>query len=207
MIAVVDYGLGNLGSIANMLKRVGAAASIVTSPELLANADAIILPGVGAFDEGMGRLRGGNWIPSLETEIFQKRKPLLGICLGMQLLMNSSEEGVSQGLGWISGRAIRFRFPEAVSLPIPHMGWSRVRPCRDKSLFQNLDEDHGFYFVHSYHVTCQDGNDILATTDYGCEFVSAVQRGNIMGVQFHPEKSHKHGMNLFQRFVEMKSPC
>lgn len=204
MIVIIDYGMGNLGSIVNMLKKIGARdVKVSCEPADIENAEKIILPGVGAFDTGMKRLKELGLIPLLNRQALEIRKPTIGVCLGMQLLMRSSEEGNEPGLGWIDGETVRFQIDSQQSrLKIPHMGWNQVRIVRPGTLFADTPADPRFYFVHSYHVVCHDPEDVLTVTDYGYEFVSALQHGNIMGTQFHPEKSHKFGMAVLKNFVE-----
>jgi glutamine amidotransferase len=208
MIIIIDYGMGNLGSILNMLKRLGAPAKISRDVGEIESADRIILPGVGAFDTGMRHLRESGLVEVLNKKVLTDKVPVLGVCLGMQLLTKRSEEGEMPGLGWIDGWTMRFRFDERDSgLKIPHMGWNTVRPLRSDSLFRGLDADSRFYFVHSYHVQCSREEDILAMTHFGYEFASAVQMSNVMGTQFHPEKSHKFGMKLLGNFCEWSYHC
>jgi imidazole glycerol-phosphate synthase subunit HisH len=203
MIVIIDYGMGNLGSVANMLKKIGAKAVVSSDPKLIADADKLILPGVGAFDNGMRNLAERGLIPVLNTKIFQDRTPILGLCLGMQLFSSSGEEGQLPGLGWLDARAVRFNFSENLErLKIPHMGWNTLQICQPHSLVDAMSDDTRFYFVHSYHVVCSDVQNVLAQTHYGYDFVSAVVKDNILGVQFHPEKSHKFGMQLLKNFVE-----
>jgi imidazole glycerol-phosphate synthase subunit HisH len=203
MIAIVDYKIGNLGSVANMLKRVGAAATVTSDPDTIRRADKLILPGVGAFENGMANLAELGLLPVLEALVIGERRPLLGICLGMQLLTRRSEEGKAPGLGWIEGETVRFRFePEQGALKVPHMGWNTVTPVHRDSLFRDLDDEHRFYFAHSYHVVCERSEDVLATTRHGYNFVASLERGNIMGIQFHPEKSHRYGLQLLKNFAE-----
>ncbi|MEW5825442.1 MAG: imidazole glycerol phosphate synthase subunit HisH [Candidatus Bipolaricaulota bacterium] len=203
-IAIVDSGIGNLKSIANMLSRIGVASRLVSRPEEVALATKILLPGVGAFDAGMAALHERGLVDVLNERACVAKVPILGICLGMQLLAEASEEGERQGLGWIPGCSQRFSFPETVPpLRVPHMGWNTVIPSRECVLLTHVPMPRRFYFVHSYHVVCRDPADVLATTSYGIPFVSAVARGNIMGVQFHPEKSHKYGMALLRAFAEL----
>lgn len=201
MIVIIDYGMGNLGSIQNMLKKIGAKAIISSKIADIEKADKLILPGVGAFDNGMTNLDKLGLISILNEIIFNKKIPLLGICLGMQLLTKRSEEGILSGLGWLDAEVVRFKFDSLTcSLKIPHMGWNTVELVKDSHLFNGLYPSR-FYFVHSYHVVCNDRLDVLAETCYGYNFVSAVQKDNILGVQFHPEKSHKFGMELFKNFA------
>ena len=206
MILIVDYGMGNLGSIVNMLKKVGAKdVRISADPREIEQADKLILPGVGAFDMGMQRLRETDLISILNEKVLKAKTPTLGVCLGMQLMTRASEEGESPGLGWIDAETVRFRFsPQQVGMKIPHMGWNTVDIRREGTLFQSMYPNTRFYFVHSYHVVAHDPEDVLTTTEYGYEFVSAIQHGHIMAAQFHPEKSHKFGMKLYRNFVEYR---
>jgi glutamine amidotransferase len=204
MIVIVDYGMGNLGSIANMLKKVGAKdVKISCNASDIEQADKLILPGVGAFDSGMQRLRETGLIGLLSEKVLNARTPTLGVCLGMQLMTKISEEGELPGLGWIDAETIRFRFdPEQNKLKVPHMGWNTVNIQRQGVLFENMYPDPRFYFVHSFYVVPHNPEDILTTTEYGNQFTSALQRDHLMAVQFHPEKSHKFGMKLYRNFVE-----
>ncbi|HYJ78563.1 MAG TPA: imidazole glycerol phosphate synthase subunit HisH [Longimicrobiaceae bacterium] len=204
MIAIVDYGMGNLGSIANMLRKVGSEGVITSDPERIAAAEKLILPGVGHFGAGMRALGERGLIPVLNRKALDERVPVLGICLGMQLLTRHSEEGDAAGLGWIDADTVRFRFAgEQARMRVPHMGWNGVRVERESPLFPGgADEETRFYFVHSYYVRCHDADAVLAHTSYGHPFVSAVQKGNVMGAQFHPEKSHRYGMSLLRGFAE-----
>lgn len=203
MIAVIDYGMGNLGSIVNMLKKIGAEAIITSDAETIGRADKLILPGVGAFDHGMQSLHERGLVPLLEARVLEQRTPLLGICLGMQLLSRRSEEGSLPGLGWVEAETVRFQLNgHEPALKVPHMGWNFVQVRQPHATFEALPDDPRFYFVHSYHVVCADERTVLATTDYGHEFTSALIHDNIVGVQFHPEKSHKFGMKLLKNFVE-----
>lgn len=204
MMVIVDYGMGNLGSILNMLRKVGAPAIISGKPEDAATASHLILPGVGAFDQGMSQLAQCGLLPVLNQQVLEKRTPLLGICLGAQLLCKQSEEGRLPGLGWIDAKVIRFN-PEAGNPPlkIPHMGWNEVKPVKPSLLFKNMPDPARFYFVHSYHILCSNPQEVMAQTSYGADFSSAVEKDNIMGVQFHPEKSHKFGMCLMRNFAAL----
>lgn len=201
-ILIASYGMGNLGSIVNMFKKVGGKAEICADPARIAVADKLVLPGVGAFDHGMRGLEASGLRESLDEAVLRRRVPVLGLCLGMQLMLEGSEEGQSPGLGWIAGRASRF--PGGVGNPrVPHMGWNGVLPVRENSLLPQGEAVQRFYFVHSYKVECDDPHDVLAITEYGHEFCSAFARDNIYGVQFHPEKSHAYGMDMFKRFLEL----
>ncbi len=202
MIIVVDYGMGNSGSILNMLSRIGVEAELSRDPGRILAGEKLVLPGVGAFDEGLERLEALGLIGPLTRAVVDEGRPILGICLGMQLFADGSEEGRRQGLGWIPGRAVRFRSAGRDGpLRVPHMGWNRVRVRKQSPLLDGLDADARFYFVHSYHVECRNPEDVLGTTEYGVEFVSAVARAGVVGVQFHPEKSLRWGIELFRRFV------
>lgn len=204
MIVIIDYGMGNVGSILNMLRRIGAAAQVSSKPGEIDKADKLILPGVGTFDHGMANLSERGLIPLLNNKVLEQKCPVLGICLGMQLLSKTSEEGVLPGLGWIDAATRRFCFDEkSAHLKIPHMGWDVVKPMNGgKPLFEGFDAPPRFYFVHSYHVCCSKSEDVLGTSFYGYEFTAAVRRGNVMGTQFHPEKSHKFGMRLLRNFAD-----
>ena len=201
MIGVIDYGMGNLGSILNMMKKIGAEARIAASPDDIAQSEKIILPGVGSFDHGMRNLEERGLRSALEDCVIRGGKPILGICLGMQLMTASSEEGNLPGLGWIDAVTRRFRFDDP-TMKVPHMAWNGVDVRRPGDLFEDVDSEPRFYFVHSYFVVCRQADDVLATTEYGHPFVSAFRRGNVMGVQFHPEKSHRFGMKLLRNFAE-----
>lgn len=201
MIAIVDYGLGNTGSIVNMLNKIGTQALVSSDPAALEKADKIILPGVGSFDSGMGGLQERDLIPVLNRLVLEEYKPVLGLCLGMQLFAKQSEEGQQPGLGWLNAHAIRFKFDAHNQLKIPHMGWNTIVPCRPDSLWDHMGHEMRFYFAHAYHMVCEDQNDILATAHYGFDFPAMVARGNIIGAQFHPEKSHKFGMRLLANFI------
>jgi glutamine amidotransferase len=203
MIKILDYGMGNCGSFKNMLRYLGVESEIVDSPELLLDAEAIILPGVGAFDNGVKKLQRFRSV--LEDLVIVQKVPFLGICLGMQLLFESSEEGELKGMDWISGYVRKFNFDHIAltkRLAIPHMGWNEVHYTDSVVLNKKLEVSPRFYFVHSYHVECKERNNILATASYGYEFTCAVQKENIFGVQFHPEKSHKFGKEFFKSFLD-----
>jgi len=192
--------MGNLGSIRNMLKRLGVASELVTRPEQIAAASRLILPGVGAFDAGMENLERLGVIPVLNERVLSARVPVLGICLGMQLMTRGSQEGVRPGLGWVDATTRRFE-PGETSLKVPHMGWNLVNPLRRAALVDDLPAEPRFYFVHSYFITCANADDALLSTHYGHDFHSAFHHDNLWGVQFHPEKSHKFGMKLLDNFA------
>ena len=202
MIVVVDYGLGNLGSIGNMLKKIGAEAVVTSDPGKIAAADKLILPGVGAFDNGMRNLNDLGITGLLNKKVLEEKTPILGICLGMQLFTNGSAEGGQPGLGWIDAEALKFDMTGlARRFTVPHMGWEYVRQQKESKLWENMYEDPRFYFVHSYYVRCNNPSDVLLSTHYAQDYVSGFERENIVGVQFHPEKSHKYGMQLFSNFI------
>lgn len=198
--AIVDYGLGNLGSIANMLKVIGEKVYITDDVQKICDADRLILPGVGAFDAGMINLHQKGLDKLICTEA-KSGKPILGICLGMQLLGRSSEEGKLPGLGLIPFDNIRFRIDETSSLKVPHMGWDIVNFQKESPLLEGITGEQRYYFVHSYHARCDSKENVLMTCDYGYEFTAAVVKNNIYGVQFHPEKSHDFGMRILDNFV------
>jgi glutamine amidotransferase len=202
MITIVDYGMGNLGSIKNMLKKVGFQCEITSTPDKIMNASKLILPGVGAFDAGMARLNDSGLIPALNEQVLLNKIPVLGICLGMQLMTHSSEEGYLPGLGWVDAKTIRFSFSESSHLKVPHMGWNVVTFPKSSNLINTVEIEERFYFVHSYYVKCQNNDDVLMRAKYGHEFDAGFEVGNVMGVQFHPEKSHKFGMRLLRNFAE-----
>lgn len=202
MITIVDYGMGNLGSVFNMLKKIGVEAEITHDLDRIALARKIILPGVGSFDAAMERIQQGGYKEVLDQKALIQKIPILGICLGMQLLSASSEEGQLPGLAWIKGKTVKFAFEQGLALRIPHMGWNQISPTRTHPLVEHLPTDPRFYFVHSYHVELEDfSKNSLATTDYGIRFNAMIQHENIMGAQFHPEKSHSYGMKLLKNFA------
>ena len=202
MIVIIDYGMGNVGSILNMVKKFTKEVEISSSHEVIKKADKFILPGVGSFDNGMKNLANLKLIDLLNEKVLKERKPVLGICLGMQLLTERSEEGILDGLKWIEGETIRFRFHDSMRLKVPHMGWNYVKKVKNSILLENMNGESRYYFVHSYYVSCKNEDNAILKTLYGIEFTSALQKDNIFGVQFHPEKSHKFGLQLIKNFVE-----
>ncbi len=204
MITIIDYGMGNLRSIQNMLKHIGVESEISSDLQVISAADKIILPGVGAFDKAIENIDSLGLRECITNKANEEKVPILGICLGMQLLGTSSEEGNQKGLGLIEAVSKKFDFGDNIEkLNIPHMGWNTVLPKDNHSLLRDMLGQPRFYFVHSYHVVCENPENILGVTDYGMEFTSAVVRDNVFGVQYHPEKSHKFGMKLLQNFAEI----
>jgi imidazole glycerol-phosphate synthase subunit HisH len=204
MIGIVNYGSGNIQAIGNIYKRLAVPFTVVTKPEELAGVDHVILPGVGAFDQTMGELNASGLRQALDQTVLEARKPILGICVGMQVLAKSSEEGSLPGLGWIDGAVKRFDHAAVgARTQLPHMGWNTVEPAGADGLFAGIEPELGYYFLHSYYFACREPSEVLATTDYGGRFSSAVRRDNIYGVQFHPEKSHQNGIRLLQNFARL----
>lgn len=199
MVTIIDYGMGNLGSIVNMIKKIGGDSILTSDKSAIEKAQKLILPGVGAFDNGMKHINELEITELLNKKVLTEKVPIIGICLGMQLLTKGSEEGILPGLGWVDAETIKFKSDS--SIRIPHMGWNTVKVMKPNPLINNDDPDTRFYFVHSYYVKCHQPEDILLTTNYGIEFTSGLQHGNIWGVQFHPEKSHKFGMRLLTNFL------
>lgn len=201
MVVIIDYGMGNAGSILNRLRRMGVEAIISSKAEDLKKATKLILPGVGFFATGMENLRKYDLLSILEEKVIEEKIPILGICLGMQLLTSSSEEGNAAGLQWVDAETRKFDFGEDTRMKIPHMGWNSIEIKRESPLVDGLPADDRYYFVHSYHVCCNDADNVIATTRYGFDFTSVVQKENIYGTQFHPEKSHKAGITLLKNFI------
>lgn len=205
MITIIDYGMGNLGSIKNMFKYIGVEATIESNVDKIKNASKILLPGVGSFDAAMKKINETDLREVLNEKALKEQVPVLGICLGMQLLTNSSEEGSLDGLGWVDAETMSFKDRIDKKYRIPHMGWNIVNKSNECLLtagFEEFDETR-FYFVHSYFVKVKDEKNSILKTDYGVEFDSAIQKDNIFGAQFHPEKSHKFGMKLFENFARI----
>jgi len=202
MIAIIDYGMGNLHSVYNALDFIGEDAVITNNPEIIADAERIILPGVGAFGEAMENIHNKGLYEILRNEVLLNKKPFLGICLGMQLVADYSEEnGFHKGLGFIKGHVKHFQLEKGYH--IPHIGWNEINYNEDEPFFERVrKKDRNFYFVHSYHFVPDSHHVILSTTKYGQEFVSAVKQNNIVATQFHPEKSQKNGLNFLEAFVE-----
>lgn len=203
MITIVDYGMGNLGSVQNMFKRIGVESEISGDPYIIGKSTKLLLPGVGAYDAAMQRLNESGLIPVLNQKVLIEKTPILGICLGMQLLTLDSEEGKLPGLAWIDAHTLKFQFEENSSLKVPHMGWNQVKEIFPSLLTRNFAAEPRFYFVHSYYVTVTDQQNSVMKTHHGIDFDSVIQHENIFGAQFHPEKSHKFGMKLLQNFAEL----
>lgn len=200
MIAIIDYDIGNISAVANMLRRLGVRSVMTANASDIEAAERIILPGNGSFDACVKNLRSTGLVPLLEKKVLQQGTPLLGICVGAQMLGTTSEEGIEPGLGWLDLQVRRF--PKTPGLKIPHMGWNQVKPASaDHRLTRGLDVNARFYFVHSYYLAPADQADVLLTAKYGTEFVAGVSRGNVSGVQFHPEKSHRFGKQLLAAFA------
>ena len=204
MIGIVNYGSGNIQAIANIYNRLNVPFEVIENPGLLKNADKLILPGVGAFDATMSQLVNSGLKASLDEEVLVKNKPVMGVCVGMQILAESSEEGNLPGLGWIKGKVKKFDVAKLNEKPyLPHMGWNTVEPKVYHPLFQQLDHELGFYFVHTYYFEPSQTSDVLGTSNYGGMFASAVFHENIFGMQFHPEKSHSNGIQLLSNFAKL----
>jgi glutamine amidotransferase len=201
MIGIIDYGLGNIRAFLNVYRRLNIEAYSADSPDKVREADRLILPGVGHFDHAMERLDASGLRSTLDEVALQRGVPVLGICVGMQILGLSSEEGSRPGLGWIDGRVRSFRdWQPTRSIPLPHMGWNDVRPTAPCGLFAALETDSRFYFLHSFFFECAQPDQTIAVADYGAEFACGIRHKNIHGVQFHPEKSHHFGTRLLQNF-------
>ncbi len=202
MIVIVDYGMGNIGAVLNILNHLGIEAVVSSSHSEIETADKLILPGVGSFDHGIESLRSLGLTDTLTRKVLIGRTPILGICLGMQLMTERSEEGGLPGLGWVPGETVRIRFADGQQrLNVPHMGWNSIERCRPGLLLGEHEEDERFYFVHSYHVKCAHEADLLAVTHFGIGLTAAIANDNIFATQFHPEKSHRFGMKVLRNFA------
>lgn len=202
-IAIIDYGMGNLFSVKKVLESMGVKVVITNDPETILTADKLILPGVGHFGKAMENLRSLGLIETLNTAVVEKRTPILGICLGMQLMAKSSEEGNAEGLGWIDAEVVKFKVNDQFRFKVPHVGWNRIQVNTLSKLMSNIDNDAEFYFVHAYYMKTNNPTDALNTTVYEDTFTSAIEKGNIFGVQYHPEKSHDWGEVLLANFVHL----
>jgi glutamine amidotransferase len=195
--------MGNLNSVKRAMSRLRVGSVISSDPKIIAECDKIILPGVGHFGKAMSNLKELGLLDILNEAALVKKKPILGICLGMQLLAEKSEEGDSVGLGWIDGEVVKFQVSDNLKYKVPHMGWNQIVVKKESHLMKDLPEPKEFYFVHSYHFKTADQADVLNETNYDYDFVSAVEKDNIFGVQYHPEKSHDTGAKLLKNFIEL----
>jgi imidazole glycerol-phosphate synthase subunit HisH len=202
MIVIIDYGMGNLRSVQKAFERIRIPATISSNPLEIEQAEKLVLPGVGHFERGISNLRDRGFIELLNELVQDKKKPILGICLGMQLMTEFSEEGNCNGFGWLKAKTQKFSF-QTNGLKIPHMGWNNLSIKKSDTIFKDITADNFFYFVHSYYVSCESVTDILAETGYGNTFVSSFQKENIFGCQFHPEKSHDKGLQILKNYAEM----
>jgi glutamine amidotransferase len=204
VIGIIDYGLGNVRAFLNMFRRMNIDAKKAGTPAELADASKIVLPGVGAFDHAMELLDTSGLRGTLERRVLEDKVPVLGVCVGMQILLNSSDEGRRKGLGWVAGRARAFRHASnSCDLPLPHMGWNDVRAITGDPLLAGLDQESRFYFLHSFYAECENDDDVIARAEYGIDFCCALRCGNVYGAQFHPEKSHRYGARLLKNFAEL----
>lgn len=204
MITIINYGLGNVGSIQNILNRMRVPCRLGSSREDIIDADKLILPGVGSFDKGMHLLRERELVKPLEMAILDNRIPILGICLGLQLFLEGSDEGKMPGLGWIEGRAVRFKINKGdLPLRVPHMGWNSIKNCRQNPLLTGLDDRDRFYFVHSFHASRLAEEVTVGQTTYKYDFPSVIAQDNIVGIQCHPERSHQSGVKILNNFIKM----
>ncbi len=204
MITIIDYGLGNIRAFVNVYERLNIKTKIASDSEGIKGASKIILPGVGAFDYAMSQLNASGMRDELELQVIENKVPIIGICVGMQMLGNSSDEGKLDGLGWIDGNVRLFNVNDIpFKTRLPHMGWNTMTTTRESGLLEGLDDQSRFYFLHSYYFECSNREDIIATTDYGKTYVSGINKGNIYGIQFHPEKSHDNGIRLLHNFATL----
>lgn len=201
IVTIPALPISNLGAVANMVRKCGGDANVINDPMELLNAERIILAGVGAFDAGMKALYDGGWIKPLQIIANDGNIPVLGICLGMQLMCRSSEEGALHGLGWFAADVKKIVIPNDPNFKVPHMGWNTIEVQKQNKLLLETSEERRFYFVHSYHVVCDDSHDVLATTQHGNQIIAAISRHQLYGTQFHPEKSHRFGMEVIKRFL------
>lgn len=201
-IHIIDYGVGNLGSISNILTKIGANPICLQDPNTNEEIETLILPGVGSFDHCIKKLKDNGFVELLEN--FKKTgKPIIGICVGAQMMCSSSEEGTQKGLNWFKAKVIKFNFNDNSNLRIPHMGWNQIEILRNHKIIDNIDSLNRFYFLHSYYINLYDQNEVVANTYYGKSFNSIIQKENIIGIQFHPEKSHKYGIKLFENIISL----
>jgi imidazole glycerol-phosphate synthase subunit HisH len=202
-ILIIDYGMGNLNSVKRKFSRIGINALISNLTSDISKADKLILPGVGHFQKAVENIRKLQLWDEINETVLIKKKPILGICLGMQLMANFSEEGNCTGLGWFDAEVVKFRIKDDLKFKIPHMGWNQIRSLKNSQLMNNIPELSEFYFVHSYYIRCNNEEDKLNESEYECTFTSAIEKENIFGVQYHPEKSHDVGEQLLKNFVNM----
>ncbi len=204
MITIIDYGLGNINAFFNVYKRLNIPVCVAKTEQDISMATKLILPGVGSFDYAMELLNNSGLRTGIENKVLKQKTPILGICVGMQILAEESEEGKLPGLGWIKGKVKLFDVSNIkFNTKLPHMGWNTVEPVLDNPLFNGLNSDSRFYFLHSYYFECKDADNLIATTTYGYNYCSAVNSDNIYGVQFHPEKSHSNGVRLLENFSKL----
>jgi glutamine amidotransferase len=204
MITIIDYGVGNINAFINVYKRLNIPIQIAKKAEDLSNVDKLILPGVGHFDHAMSKLSNSGMLKELNELVLEKKIPIIGICVGMQMMANSSDEGTLEGLRWIDGSVKKFDETKIKQVTrLPHMGWNDVAPVVQNPLFVGLEKDALFYFLHSYYFECKNSDNILAVSEYGDKFTCAVCNDNIYGIQFHPEKSHKYGETLLANFAKL----
>jgi imidazole glycerol-phosphate synthase subunit HisH len=203
MLVIADYGVGNLASVKNMLKKAGFESVLASDAVTIETASKIILPGIGAFDHCMKQFNASGLREAITRKVMEDKTPLLGICVGLQMLMKNSEEGIEPGLGWFAGKTVKFKKEKIGDLKIPHMGWTNVRLEKKSDLTENLGDQPRFYFVHSYYVQPENKSDELLSANYGYDFTAAISRDNLYGAQFHPEKSHKYGMKILENFARL----
>ncbi len=204
MIGIVNYGSGNIYAIANIYKRLDIDYKLISDPAELEEADKLILPGVGAFDETMQLLNNSGLKSKLDELVIEKKVPIIGVCVGMQILAESSDEGSLPGFGWIKGKVKKIDIANLIHKPhLPHLGWNSIQLEKESNLLEAIDMDRGFYFLHTYYMECDREDDVLCATNYGKRFASAVNCENVYGVQFHPEKSHSNGITLFRNFANL----
>ena len=202
-IVIIDYGMGNLRSVLNKFKRLNIPAEISSDPKVIEKAGKLILPGVGHFANGIKKLKEYSLWDILNQKVLKDKVPILGICLGMQLFAEHSEEGDVEGFGWLDAKVKRFEIIDKIKWKVPHMGWNSIEQHKDSILFKDVKKDSLFYFVHSYHIVCNGDDNVLTTTNYDYDFVSAVEKGNIYGTQFHPEKSQDWGAKILENFANL----
>tara|TARA_Y100001980_G_C14545964_1_gene325784 strand:+ start:848 stop:1462 length:615 start_codon:yes stop_codon:yes gene_type:complete len=201
MVVIINYGMGNIHSVYNQCRRLGYTPEISSKPEIINKADKLILPGVGHFKKGMEKIYSYNLIDSLNEKVLKQKTPILGICLGMHLFCDESEEGDLKGLGWINAKVVKFNFEKKKGFKIPHMGWNNVLLKKNSLIAENVNESDEFYFVHSYHVVSKIDKITVGSTNYCYNFISVFEQDNIYGTQFHPEKSHKSGLKILKNFL------